>query len=105
MNERVANLWVTEMSAKVAHERITPDAFDVFGMAMVLIELAASLRIPEVSPIGRLVAGARHARILNQGFQQDRTVGVAGVPIVGQASADQSERARSEIATFDPRQD
>src|ERR1022692_756499 len=105
MNERVANLSVAEVSSEVADERIDPDAFNRYGVAMQSIELATSLCIPEILPVGGLVTGACEAWLLDEGFQQHRPVGVAGMPIVRQASADQGERARGEVAALDPGQD
>src|SRR6266404_7050555 len=67
-------------------------------------KFAASLRVPEILPVGGLVAGAREAGFLDEGFQQNRTIRVAGVPVFGQASADQAEHARSKIFTVYPRQ-
>ena len=58
MDERVANLWDTEMSAKVAHEGIDPEAFNGLGVAMKLVELAAPLRVPEILPVGSFITSA-----------------------------------------------
>lgn len=105
MNERIAELSVAKMSAEVADERIDPDALNGLGIAMQSIELAASLRISEILPVGGLVASACKAWFLDEGFHQDRTVRVAGMPIVRQALADAGEDVRSEVATLYPRQD
>ena len=86
-------------------QRINPDAFDGLCVAMQGVELAASLRVTEVLPVGGLVASAGEARLLDEGFEQDRTIRVASVPVLGQASADQGEDARGEILAVDPRQD
>ena len=105
MSIRVASLSVTEMSAEVADERIDPDAPDGLGVAMQSIELASTLGVSEILPVGGLVASACEARFLDEGFQQDRTVRIAGMPVVRQASADQGEGARGEVATLYPGQD
>jgi hypothetical protein len=105
MNERGVNLSVAEISSEVADERIYPDAFDGFGVAMQSIELATSLGIPQILPVGSLVASACEAWLFDEGFQQHRPVGVAHMPVVRQALADQGEGARSEVAALDPGQD
>src|ERR1017187_4262239 len=40
-----------------------------------------------------------------EGIEQDGAIRVASVPVFGQASADQAEGARGEVATGNPRQD
>ena len=105
MTDAKPNLSAAELPLEVARQRIDPDALDRLCMAMECVELAASLGIPEILPVGGLVASAGEAQLLDEGFQQDRAIGVAGVPIIGQASADQSEDPRSEVFTANPWQD
>src|ERR1019366_5649482 len=100
-----AGLSVAEMRTEVAHERINPDALDGLCVAMEGIELAASLGITQVLPVGGFVASAGEARLFDEGFEQDGAIRVASVPVFGQASADQAEGARGEVATGNPRQD
>jgi hypothetical protein len=99
------NLSVAELPLEVARERIDPDAFDWLSVAMQDVELAAALRIAQVSPVGSLVAGAGEARLLDKGFEQDRPIGVAGLPVGGQSSAHQGEDVRGQVFSADPRQD
>jgi hypothetical protein len=103
--EAVSDLPVAQLPLEVACERIDPDAFDGLSVAMQSIELAATLRIAEVSPVGGLVAGAGKAWLLDEGFEQDRPIGVAGLPVIGQPSAHQGEDARGEVLAVHPRQD
>ena len=105
MRSAKVNLSGAELPLEVARERVDPDAFDGLGVAMQGVELAATLRIAEVLPVGGLVAGAGKARLLDEGFEQDRPIGIAGLPVIGQASADQGEDARGEVFAVDPRQD
>src|ERR1035438_8924388 len=100
-----AGLSVAEMRTEVAHERINPDALDGLCVAMEGIELAASLGITQVLPVGGFVASAGEARLFDEGFEQDGAIRVASVPVFGQAWADQAEGARGEVATGNPRQD
>src|ERR1019366_6543171 len=66
-----AGLSVAEMRTEVAHERINPDAFDGLCVAMEGVELAASLGITQVLPVGGFVASAGEARLFDEGFEQD----------------------------------
>src|ERR1035441_9013610 len=99
------SLSAAELALEVAHERIDPDALDRLSVAMQGVELAAALGIADVLPVGSLVAGAGKARLLDEGFEQDRSIGVAVLPVVGQASAHHGKDARGEIFAVDPRQD
>src|SRR6202011_6395533 len=102
MTEANEILSVAELSLIVACERIDPDAFDRLIVAMQNVELAAALGIAEVLPVGSLVAGAGKARLLDKGFEQDRPIGVAGLPVGGQSSAHQGEDARGQVFAADP---
>ena len=105
MTDAHANLSVAEMPLEIACERVDPNAFDGLSVAMQGVELATALRVAEVLPVGGLVAGAGTARLLNEGFEQDRTIGVAGMPVGGLTPADQGEDSRSKVFAVDPRQD
>ena len=105
MTNSVAGLFVAEVAAEVARERIGPNALDRLGIAMACVELATALGVAEILPVRGLVAGACEARLRNEGFEQDRAKGVARVPVLGQASAGQGAGARSKIMTVIPRQD
>ncbi len=59
-----------ELSLEVTGERINPDAFDRLMVAMQNVELAATLGIAEVLPVGSLVTGASKGRLLDEGFEQ-----------------------------------
>ena len=104
MSDGVARLSVAELLAEVADERVDPDAFDRLGVAMQPIELATSLGVAQVLPVGGLVAGAREAGFFDEGFQQDRAVRVTGMPVIREASGDQGEDVRGEVTALDPRQ-
>ena len=58
MTDSKPNLSAAELSLEVAHERIDPYALDGLSVAMKDVELASTLRITQVSPVGGLVAGA-----------------------------------------------
>ena len=105
MTDAKAILSVAKIPLEVVHERVDPDAFDGLSVAMQGVEFAAALRIPEMSPVGGLVAGAGKARLLDEGFEQDRPIGVAGMPVGGQSHSGQGEDARGEVFAVDPRQD
>src|SRR5487761_2417695 len=98
-------LSVAELPLIVACERIDPDALDGLRVAMQNVELAATLGIAEVLPVGGLVAGAGKAWLLDEGFEQDGPIGVAGLPVIGQSAAHQGEDTRGQVFAVDPRQD
>jgi hypothetical protein len=66
-------LSLAELSLEVTRD---PDAFERLIVAMQNVELAATLGIAEVLPVGSLVAGAGKARLLDEGFGQHRPIGV-----------------------------
>ena len=90
--------------AEVAGERVDPDAFDGLVVAMERVEFAAALGVPEILPVGGLVAGAGKARLLDEGLEQHGTIGIAGVPIIRQTPADQGKDSGSQIFAANPRQ-
>ena len=98
-------LCVAELAAKVAGEGIDPDALDGLNVAVQPVEFASPLSIAETLPVGGLVAGPGEAGLLDEGLQQHRTIGVAGMPVIGQATADETQNSRGEIAAADPGQD
>src|SRR5450755_3271379 len=105
MSDGKPNLSAAELQLEVTRERIDPDAFDGLSVAMQGIELATTLGIAEVPPVGCLVACAGKARLLDEGFEQDGPIGVAGLPIIGEPAAHQGEDSRGEVLAVDPRQD
>ena len=56
-------------------------------------------------PVGGLVASTGESRLLDEGFQQNRTIRVAGMLVVSRAWAEQNEDARSQVMTHEPWQD
>ena len=100
----MADLFRAEMLAEVPRERINPDAFDGLCVAMQCVELTAALRVAEILPVGGFVASAREAWLFDEGFQQYRAIGIACVPVLGQAPAGQGKDPRGEVFTVYPRQ-
>ena len=82
----LCDLAIAEMTLEVACKRIDPDAFDGLSVSVQGVELASALRIAEVLPVGGLVTGTGETRLLDEGFEQDRPIGVAGLPVIGQAA-------------------
>lgn len=99
------HLSVAELAAKVTRQRVDPDTFDGLAAAMKGVEFAASLGISEVLPVGGFVAGTREARFFDKGFDEDRAIRVAGLPVLGQTTSGQGESPGCEILALDPRQD
>jgi hypothetical protein len=98
-------LFAAELSLEVARKRIDPDAFDRLSVAVQDVELATALGIAEMLPVGGFVAGAGKARFLDEGFEHDWPIGVAGLPVGGQPATHQGEDARGQVFAVDPRQD
>lgn len=96
---------VAELSTEVAYQRVDPDAFDGFTSSMEGVELAASLSVAEILPVRGFVTVAGEARLLDEGFYQDRPVCVPHVPVVCQTASGESQDTRGEILALDPRQD
>ncbi len=61
MTDGNPELFAAELLLEVARERIDPDALNGLGVAMQDVELAATLCIPEMLPVGSFVAGAGKA--------------------------------------------
>src|SRR5579859_1569183 len=89
----MANLTVAKMRTEVARQRINTDALNGLFVETEVVLLAMSWPITEILPVGGFVAGAREAWFFNEGFQQNRTICIAGVPVLGQTSANQGEHA------------
>ena len=82
------------MTAEVRRERICPDALDRLNTAVVGIELASPLRFAETSPVGGLIARAAKTSVFGEGFEHDGAIRIAILPVIPDASADQSENFR-----------
>src|SRR5665213_776067 len=102
---RVSASPSAELLLEVGPERIDPDALDGLCVSMQDVELSPTLRVAEVSPVGGPVAGTGKARLFNEGFEQDRPIRIAALPVIGQSSAHPAEDARGEVFASDPRQD
>ena len=67
--------------AEVRVQGIEPDLFQGTGLAVVLLQFAATLSLADANPIGRFVGGAFEARAFDEAFQPDRPVAIAPGPI------------------------
>ena len=93
------------MSAKVPDERIEPNAFDRNGATLIPIKFAAPLRLSGTAPIRCPVASTVEPAVFYKRFQQDGPVGIACLPVAGEAPANLGQNLRREIKFLDPRQD
>ena len=91
-----------EEFAELSMQRIEPDIFDGLIVPMIDIELAASLSLSDVHPVGCFVTGAAEAIGLHEGLQQHGAITVALLPIGGQLTCDAAEDFRSEALGLDP---
>src|SRR5690606_12962852 len=98
-------LCAAKLATEVVCERVDPDTLYRLAAPMKNVELAAALSITKILPVGRFIAGAGKARLLDEGFEQNRAIRIGAVPVVGQATYGQREDPRREIATADPGQD
>ena len=93
-----------ENASEVASERMDPDGLLRQPRRVVHIQLTSALRVTEIDPVGRLVAGTAEARRLHEGLQQNRTVAVALLPVIDKPAAGHGQQHRGEIGRPDPRQ-
>jgi hypothetical protein len=100
----MADLFVAEMPLEVARKRINPNAFDGLCAGTQCVEFTAALRVAEILPVRGFVASACEARRFDEGFQHYRAIGVARVPVRGQASAGRGKDSRGEVFAVNPRQ-
>src|SRR5271170_2726473 len=105
MRDWIVDLSATKVPTEVGHQRVDPDALDRLCAAMQGVELAATLRVTEVLPVGGLIASAGEAWLFDEGFEQDWSIRITSEPVLCQALADQGEDAGGEITAIDPRQD
>src|SRR5208283_1318055 len=68
------------------------------------VEFAASLGLADVDPVGGLIAGAAEAIGLDKGFEQNRTVAVALLPMGGQQTRNTSKDLGSKPFGLNPGQ-
>ena len=68
-------------------------------------EFAATLCVPEIRPVGGLVVDAGTSWFVDEDLKQQGTTGIAGAPIIREASADQGKDSGSQIFAANPRQD
>ena len=94
-----------ESAAEVAPERVEPDVFPGQRVGTMHVEFAAALGLTDVGPVGGAVAGTGEAVGLHEGLQQERSVAVASLPVVGQPAAAVCQHRGSEIAHLHPGQD
>src|SRR5271154_1677552 len=105
MRDWIVDLSATKVPTEVGHQRVDPDALDRLCAAMQGVELAATLRVTEVLPVGGLIASAGEAWLFDEGFEQHGSIRITSEPVLCQAPADQGEDAGGEITAIDPRQD
>jgi len=82
-----------------------PDVLDGQWGLVVCIELASTLCLTDVSPVGGAVAGSGESLTFDEGLQEDGAVAIANCPIVLYAASRHGEELGREIAAGDPRQD
>ena len=84
---------------------VEPDAFDGQIGLVVTVQFAAPLGLANVDPVGSLVAGACKALGIDEGFQQNGSVGVAVLPVLGELAGGHGEHFRGQVLRLDPGKD
>ena len=72
---------------------------------VVPVQFAAPLGLSDVDPVGSLVAGAGEALGLDEGFQQNGSVSVAVLPVLGELTRGQGQQLGGEVLGLDPGKD
>ena len=77
-----SDLPVAQLPLEVARERIDPNTLDGLSVALEVLALAPTLGTAQVMFVGALVAGVGTAPFLDEAFEQDRPIGVAGLLVI-----------------------
>ena len=93
---------LAQVTFEVLVEGIQEDVLDGQGVAVFAIELSAALGLADVQPVGGTIAGAPKTRLLHKGFQQNRSVAVAILPILRQLFDHTGENTRGQVRTANP---
>ena len=84
---------------------IQPYVLDGNALLAGWAELAAPLGLADMNPVGRPVTGAREAVLFDKGFQQQRAVAIAVLPVPRKLPGRQPQYFGGEVVRADPRQD
>ena len=84
------------MATEVRCERVEPDVLLGQPAQLVAIEFAAALSLAYVGPVGGAIAGTGEAVGLHEGLQQQRSIAVTSLPVVGQPAADARQHGGGE---------
>lgn len=71
----------------------------------VSIQLSPPLGLSNMDPITSAVAGTTEPALFDKGFQQDRLIAVANLPITGQTLGDAGQNSGGKVAGTDPGKD
>ena len=91
---RVGNSSGAKRSSEVFAQGVEPDAFGGQIGLVVTVQLAPALGVADKDPVGGLVAGACEAPRVDEGFQQNGSVGVAVVPVLGELTRGHGQHFR-----------
>ena len=89
----------------VRAEGFDEDVFDGLVVLVTSVQLAAALRLAQMDPVGGAIAGALEARRFAERFQQNGTLAVALLPVVGELSLQAGEQVGRQRGETDPGQD
>jgi len=69
------------------------------------VELSSALGFAKQAPVGCLVAGSTEAGEFNESLQQDGSVAIVLVPVLGESVCSHRQDAGREVVAADPGQD
>ena len=86
-------------------ERVEKDVLDGQRPLVVAVELAAALGVTDVDPVCGPVAGSLESLSFHEGFEQNRAVAVALLPVLAQPSDCRPKDAGGEVVGSNPGED
>ena len=78
-------------------EGMEEDLFDGCLMEVFLVEFSASFGMSDMDPIGCAIASTTEAVFFDKGFEEERPVGIAVLPIFGKALGQSGQDAGGKV--------
>ena len=73
------------------------DVFEREWVAVIGVKFAAALGMADVNPVGRAVAGAMEAGVVDEGFEEQRPIAISILPVEGDLFGEASKDAGCEV--------
>nr|WP_320410903.1 hypothetical protein [Candidatus Hakubella thermalkaliphila] len=94
-----------ECLTEVLVEGIEEDVLHREWVTGVSIQLSPPLGLSNLDPVTSAVAGTVEPPLFDKGFQQDRLVAIAGLPVLWQAPGDAGQNSGGQVLGTDPGKD